>query len=112
MIVNTNPLGCANPPNVGGDDVYADSAVSVTFLGNRVRCKIAKVHESNITLNTHVQVPIYTTKTQELLRNKFPAKERRVFGVDDTPNNLIVVAELLDSGCSVHLRSWGFKVDL
>ena len=41
-----------------------------------------------------------------------PPKARKAFLVEDIPHNLVAVAELVDAGCSVHMYSWGFDIDL
>ena len=48
----------------------------------------------------------------ELLLHKLPKKARLAFLVKDVPHNLVAVAELVDAGCSVHLYTWGFDIDL
>ena len=106
------PPGCTNPPNPGEDTAYVDIAASVTILGKKAKCKVAEVQEPNIALGTPAKVPIHTTETLELLLKKLPAKARRAFRVNETPHNLIAVAELVDAGCSVHLYGWGCEIDL
>ena len=109
---DSEPPGCANPPNTKKDTAYLDSAASVSIVGKEANCKVADVQEPNIQLGTPSHVPIATTKTMELLLHKLPKKARRAFLVKDVPHNLVAVAELVDAGCSIHLFTWGFDIDL
>ena len=110
--IDFEPPGCTNPPNPEEDTAYLDSAASITILGKKAKCNTAAVQEPNIELGTPSHVPIRTTKTLELLLRKLPKKARRAFLVEDIPHNLVAVAELVDAGCSVHMYSWGFEIDL
>ena len=89
-----------------------DSAASASILRKGAACAIAKVQERNFSLNTPSQVPIFTTKTLELLLGKLPPEARKAFQVDDIPHNLVAVATLVDAGCSVHFYDWGFNIDI
>ena len=67
------------------------------------RAKYCAQHPS-FRANTHY-------KNLELLLNKCPPKTS-AFRVDDALHNLVVVAALVDAGCSVHLNNWGCEIDL
>jgi hypothetical protein len=112
-IVNSDPPGCAKPepPDPNATTAFLDSAASASILGKDAACAIEKIQDSNFILNTPSHVPIFTSKTLELLLNRLPQAARKAFRVDNIPHNLVAVATLVDAGCSVHFYYWGFDID-
>ena len=118
MIVNNlihdldnNSPGCTGPPNPHKSVAFLDAAASVTILGNKAGCNIAKEQEPIFPLDTPALVPIYTSQTLELKLKKLPTKARRAFRVSSAPHNLVSVAKLADADCNVHIYKTGFDIE-
>ena len=76
-----------------------------------VACAIAEVQDPKFSINTPSHVPMFTTKILELFLSKLQPEARKVFQVDNIPHNLVAVASLVNTGCSVHFYDWGFNID-
>ena len=72
--------------------------------------KIAQVQEDTKTLGTPNGSSMHTQKTIELLLPKLPPKARKGYTVPNITNNLVSVAELCDTGCTVFFHVHGVDI--
>ena len=82
---------------------FLDTAASVSILGERAEANVATIQKTNISLNAPSQVSIFSTSSTQ--------KARQALRVGRVPHNLVVVATLVDAGCSVHFYHWGFNIE-
>ena len=85
--------------------------MSASILWKDAICAVTEIQEENSSLNTQSHVPIFTTRTLELLLYKFFTAARKAFRVDSIPHSIVAVATFFGTGCSVHWYDWGFNAD-
>ena len=70
-------LGCSNPPTLKTNTAFIDSATSITVLGERAKCILAKLQEHAKQLGIPDGNTMMTTNTLQLMLKKLPEAEER-----------------------------------
>ena len=102
---------CTNPTNHKTDTAFIDSAASVSLLGDKAKCTLAKLQELAKQLGIPDGNTMVTTETLQLLLKKLPDAARKAYRVPKIAHNLIAVAALCDAGCEVRFFKHGVTVE-
>ena len=88
-----------------------DSAASISLLTNEAEAKVAKVQEPQKILSQPDGTNMETSKTLELLMQKWPPVACKAFCCSKIMNNLVAVCKLCNAGCGVYFHRTGVEVD-
>ena len=108
--IDDDTPGCINPQNPESTTVLVDSATSVSLLGMKARCALAKLQERVKELGIPDGNSMMTTETLQLLIHKLPEQARKAYKVPEIAHNLIAVATLCDAGCTVHFYKHSVEI--
>ena len=102
---------CTNPPDLQTTTAFIDSAASISLLGSKAKCALAKLQERAKQLGIPDGGTMMTTETLTLLLNKLPQEARKAYRVPTIAHNLIAVAALCDAGCDVHFYKHSVHIE-